>query len=113
MGKLIELHEKQKIQDREFWKTEEDKRIKQLYEDHRKSLSESKRFNRMMPDIEKFTEKLQKDHRADIDKKTKDFNARLEVERKKRLAERKEQRRQARINDYRNKKKEEEQRRLD
>ena len=111
--KFNELYEKQKVQDKEFWRQEEDKRVKKMIEEHRRALEMCKRFNHMKGDLSKFLDGLMAARRSETEKKTNDFKARLEVERKTRLAERKELRRKERRENYLREKREEEQRRID
>ena len=105
--------EKQKEKDKEFWKIEEEKRVKKLIEEHRQNLEMCKRFNHMKGDLNKFLDGLKSARRSETEKKMSDFKARIDVERKKRLQERKEQRRRDRREAYLREKKEEEQRRID
>lgn len=78
--------------DKEFWQAQEQERVKKLVEEHEISLEHSKRLKRMHQDRIEFLNQLKSSRRSEIEKKLNDFNARLEVERKNRLAERKEQR---------------------
>ena len=111
--KYTDLHDRQKVQDKEFWKQEEDKRIKKVIEEHRRALEISKRFNHMKSDLGNFLDGLKSSRRSETEKKMNDFKARLEVERKNRLLERKELRRKDRREQYIHEKREEEQRRID
>lgn len=110
---LKEMLEKEKERDKEFWKCQEEERVKKLIEEHQVSLEHSKRLLRMHEDRDEFLSQLKSSRRSEIEKKLNDFNARLEVERKNRLAERKEQRRRERRETYYHIKAEEEQRRKD
>ncbi|KAF2355103.1 Eukaryotic translation initiation factor 3 subunit A [Trinorchestia longiramus] len=111
--KFNELYEKQKEQDKEFWKAEEDKRVSKLIEEHRQALEMCKRFNHMKGDLNQFLDGIKSARRSEMEKKLNDFNARLDVERKKRLLERKEQRRREREEAHLRREREEEQRRHD
>ncbi|KAG7173693.1 Eukaryotic translation initiation factor 3 subunit A-like 2, partial [Homarus americanus] len=102
-----------KEKDKEFWQSQEEDRVKKLVEEHQVSLEHSKRLNRMGSDRTDFLNQLKSTRRSEIEKKLNDFNARLEVERKKRQAERKDQRRRERRETYYRLKEEEEQQRRD
>lgn len=78
--------------DKDFWQSQEEDRVKRLVEEHQESLENSRRLQRMHQDRTDFLNQLKSARRSEVEKKLNDFNARLEVERKKRLAERKEQR---------------------
>ncbi|XP_037777496.1 eukaryotic translation initiation factor 3 subunit A-like [Penaeus monodon] len=110
---LKELFEKEKEKDKEFWQAQEQERVQKLVEEHEISLQHCKRLCRMHTDRDEFLNQLKSSRRSEIEKKLNDFNARLEVERKNRLAERKEQRRRERREAYYRKKAEEEQQRRD
>ncbi|XP_068218181.1 eukaryotic translation initiation factor 3 subunit A isoform X2 [Palaemon carinicauda] len=110
---LKEMLEKEKERDKEFWKCQEEERVKKLIEEHQVSLEHSKRLQQMHKDRDEFLSQLKSSRRSEIEKKLNDFNARLEVERKTRLTERKEQRRRERRETYYRIKAEEEQRRKD
>ncbi|XP_042865797.1 eukaryotic translation initiation factor 3 subunit A-like isoform X3 [Penaeus japonicus] len=110
---LKDLFEKEKEKDKEFWQAQEQERVQKLVEEHEISLQHCKRLCRMHTDRDEFLNQLKSSRRSEIEKKLNDFNARLEVERKNRLAERKEQRRRERREAYYRKKAEEEQQRRD
>lgn len=82
----------QQEKDKDFWQSQEEERVKRLVEEHQVSLEHSRRLQRMHQDRNDFLEQLKSARHSEVEKKLNDFNARLEVERKKRLAERKEQR---------------------
>jgi len=111
--KIVERSEKQKAKDKEYWQAEEEKRVKKLRDNFSASLAKSKRFHRMRADILAFNQKLSAGHALEHEKKKQDFEAKLDVERKNRLAERKEKRRQERRERYYREKQEEEQRQND
>ncbi|KAA0191179.1 hypothetical protein HAZT_HAZT006772 [Hyalella azteca] len=111
--KFNEMYEKQKEQDKEFWKVEEEKRVAKLIEEHRQALEMCKRFNHMKSDLNQFLDGIKSARRSEMEKKLNDFNARLDVERKKRLLERKEQRRREREETHLRREREEQQRRHD
>ncbi|XP_042213227.1 eukaryotic translation initiation factor 3 subunit A-like [Homarus americanus] len=110
---LKKMLEDEKEKDKEFWQSQEEDRVKKLVEEHQVSLEHSKRLNRMGSDRTDFLNQLKSTRRSEIEKKLNDFNARLEVERKKRQAERKDQRRRERRETYYRLKEEEEQQRRD
>ncbi|XP_071532638.1 eukaryotic translation initiation factor 3 subunit A [Panulirus ornatus] len=110
---LKKMLEDEKKKDKEFWKLQEEERVKKLVEEHQVSLEHSRRLKRMQTDRVEFLNQLKSSRRSEIEKKLNDFNARLEVERKNRLGERKEQRRRERREAYYHMKAEEEQQRRD
>ncbi|KAG1651806.1 Zinc finger CCHC domain-containing protein 4 [Nymphon striatum] len=110
---LIKDHEEFEIKDKENWEQQEEERIKECIAEREIALQTSERLNRIKADKDVFLSKLKSDRGADFRTKCEEFNKLLEVERAKRMAERREKRRRERKMKYQREKEEEEQLRHD
>ncbi|EDW95662.1 eukaryotic translation initiation factor 3 subunit A [Drosophila yakuba] len=92
------LAEKQ-VKDKEFWEATEKTRIENAIAERKDAVGQQERLKRMYPDRDEFLDALKKERASLYVEKLKKFEAALEAERKKRLADRiirrREERRQA------------------
>ncbi|XP_055536413.1 eukaryotic translation initiation factor 3 subunit A [Wyeomyia smithii] len=86
---LIEKYlETKLVQDKEFWEKQEASRIEAAIAERKNAEAVQERLRRMQPDREIFWQKLKGERSNQFAEKLKVFNANLEEERKRRLAER-------------------------
>lgn len=90
---------KKQVQDKEFWEKQEESRIENSIAERKNAVAQQERLKRMHPDRDVFLETLRSERNSLYVEKIKAFNDNLEVERKKRMVqrvqERKEDRRKA------------------
>ncbi|KAM4636251.1 eukaryotic translation initiation factor 3 subunit A [Discoglossus pictus] len=104
---IKKAYEEQRINDMELWEQQEEERISTLMLEREKAVEHKNRLSRMMEDQELFVSKLTSARQSVYEEKLKQFEERLEEERKARLEERKRQRKEERrIAHYRNKEEE-------
>eukprot|EP00061_Rhincodon_typus_P018893 g48264.t1 len=103
---LKKAFEEQRIKDMELWELQEEERITSMKVEREKALEHKNRMSRMMDDQDLFLTKLM----ASQKEKLKNFQDRLNAERKMRLEERKKQRKEERRRIYYIQKEEEAQR---
>lgn len=89
------LKEKQ-IQDQKFWEQQEKERIQAIIEERNLAVSTRDRLSRMIADKDEFLTKLKNERRHVYEEKMKEFQKLLSDERKKRLAERRDERKEQR-----------------
>lgn len=93
------LAEKQ-VQDKEFWEAQEQQRIENAIAERKHALGEQERLKRLHPDRDVFLDRLRKERSSMHVEKLAAFERLIEEERKKRLAQRKEQRKEDRRAKY-------------
>merc|ERR1711874_718811 len=89
---LEEQYEKTKVEEKSAWETRENERIAKLLEERKNNIHHKDRFLRMKDDFNEFVSILDKSRQETYKEKLKEFESTLSVERKQRLAERKEKR---------------------
>lgn len=110
---LIEKYLEEKlVQDKQFWEKQEATRIEAAIAERKNAEAVQERLKRMQPDREIFWQKLKGERSNQFAEKLKAFNAALDEERKRRLADRVYQRREERRQKWL-REKEEEQRRIE
>ncbi|XP_048464676.1 eukaryotic translation initiation factor 3 subunit A [Rhincodon typus] len=107
---LKKAFEEQRIKDMELWELQEEERITSMKVEREKALEHKNRMSRMMDDQDLFLTKLMASRRTVYEEKLKNFQDRLNAERKMRLEERKKQRKEERRRIYYIQKEEEAQR---
>ncbi len=107
---LKEASEKDKEEDKVWWRNKEADRIKQAIADREVAVETKKRMIRMKEDKDSFLTDLLKERKSIFDRKLKEYSVKLEKERAAKLAERKRQRREDRRDKWIQEKEEEEQR---
>ncbi|XP_065925615.1 eukaryotic translation initiation factor 3 subunit A isoform X3 [Magallana gigas] len=93
---LKKQYEQEKKVAREFFELQEAKKIEQLNRDRQMALASRDRLNRMKTDKDEFLNLFRGQRKEMFEKKLAEFEARVSEERKKRLYERKEKRREDR-----------------
>ncbi|GFU02002.1 eukaryotic translation initiation factor 3 subunit A [Nephila pilipes] len=93
---LLAEYEENKVKDVEFWEQHEKERIKAIKEERTLGVQERDRLMRLKDDKEKFLERLKKARASEYQEKLEEFNKMLAVERKKRLEERMQKRKEER-----------------
>ncbi|XP_077311585.1 eukaryotic translation initiation factor 3 subunit A [Lithobates pipiens] len=106
---IKKAYEEQRINDMELWEQQETERIKNLLLEREKAVEHKNRMSRMLEDRDLFVSKLKAARVSVYEEKLKQFQDRLEEERKARLEERKRQRKEERRAAYYRNKEEEEQ----
>uniref|UniRef100_A0A8C4PWC5 Eukaryotic translation initiation factor 3 subunit A n=1 Tax=Eptatretus burgeri TaxID=7764 RepID=A0A8C4PWC5_EPTBU len=107
---LKKAYEQQREKDLEFWEQQEEERITTMKQEREKALEVKTRLVRMLDDEEMFLKTLKESRCNVYQAKLKQFEAHLEEERKKRLAERKAKRKEERRIQRQKEKEEQEQR---
>ncbi|XP_040217411.1 eukaryotic translation initiation factor 3 subunit A isoform X2 [Rana temporaria] len=106
---IKKAYEEQRINDMELWEQQETERIKNLLLEREKAVEHKNRMSRMLEDRDLFVSKLKAARVSVYEEKLKQFQDRLEEERRTRLEERKRQRKEERRTSYYRNKEEEEQ----
>ncbi|XP_078079365.1 eukaryotic translation initiation factor 3 subunit A [Mustelus asterias] len=107
---LKNAFEEQRIKDMELWELQEEERITNMKVERERALEHKNRMSRMMEDQDMFLTKLMASRRTVYEEKLKNFQEKLNEERKMRLEERKKQRKEERRRIYYIEKEEEAQR---
>ncbi|PVD29624.1 hypothetical protein C0Q70_08879 [Pomacea canaliculata] len=93
---LLKQYEEDKKVGREFWEQQEQERIENLKKERVYGLETKARLSRIFEDSEIFLNTLKKARKSDYEDKLKEFEKNLAVERKTRLLERKQKRKEER-----------------
>ncbi|KAM6922513.1 eukaryotic translation initiation factor 3 subunit A-like isoform 1-T1 [Lycodopsis pacificus] len=107
---IKQAYEEQRIKDMELWELQEEDRISNMKVEREKALEHKQRMSRMMEDKESFLSKITAARSFIYEEKLNTFEDRLVEERKKRLEERKIQRKEDRRNNFYRQKEEDAQR---